>query len=133
MIRSLNKENAKYDTIVGQLASINAAMAYVVKQHHNQLRDATKFRKQLTEQLRTLRSWIDTMSDLQRYLREGDRNIVHDGSPGLTLRGKLKMRRVYQRCEGRLPTFCTIETRKAVLKVKETIFGIEPLRGGTRK
>lgn len=122
--------NAKYDAIVSALTTIQTSLGYILKQHRDQLDEAKDLSRNLKEQQRHLTAWRSIMERLELYMRHGDHNIVNEGSPGVWMRGHFRARRLYMTCAGRIPTFCDVESRHTVFKVKETKDGFRPLAGG---
>lgn len=128
--RSLSKMDKKYDGILSALASIQGTLAGLGYLRNQELQQNRKLNSHLVEQLRVLRSWNSIMVKLDLFTKDGDHDIVLEGSPGVTLYGTFKSNRMYLTCIGHLPTFCEMRAHKAVMKVKRTTEGFKPLRAG---
>lgn len=129
VLLQLTKMNAKYDAILSALSSIQATLGYLVKSKSDQVRHSNQLHRSLTEHQRLLSTWRDSMRHLEHYLEYGDHNIVLDGAPGVWMKGRFTSKKMYLTCLGKLPTFCRMKSRNAVMKVQESKDGFRPLAG----
>lgn len=117
------------DSIDALLASITSTFAGMNFQCNIVQSAAKQVARASRTQLNVVRSWETTIFKLPKYFLVGEHATVVHGSPGTRFQGKLKSKRVYLNCAGKLPTFCDIRGERFTFKVHRAWNWFHPWNG----
>lgn len=93
--------NSKLDSVIAELSTLQATIAYIVKQNSNLVEESRKANKNAQEINRTIKSWNDAMRVFDRFAKIDKSTHVRRGQDDLRHVGDIEITRAQtvQVCE----------------------------------
>lgn len=108
------------DSAIGAVETLQPIQVYQLKKILNLNQLFQQFNFYLDQQLDVVNNWQPIMTNIGEFSKEGDRNIVIDGAPGVRFTGNIKSNLAWHICAGSLPTNCKVEMRNVDFDVRKT-------------